>query len=415
MTTGLPSYDEAAALVRSRASEVLNRPHLVDSVTIAAAYGRVLAQSLRADRNMPAFPRSTRDGFACRAAEAASHEPLTVAGSIRAGDPPVGPLPQNSVWEIMTGAAVPEGADAVVMLEHVENLEGKIRLATDRTLDPGENVVPEGAEAQTGDEIASPGTRLTAAHIAAAASCGYGAINVFVKPRVAILTTGDELVAVTENPAAGQIRNSNAAMLASLVSAAGGDPWLLPTTKDEAGAIESAIKEALWADMALISGGVSAGKFDLVEPALARFGAHVHFTGVRIQPGKPLVYCEIPRSAGAKFVQVFGLPGNPISSAATFLLFAVQILAALSGSREVSPRFALARLTRDVKGKPDLTRFIPSACMFHPFSGAPLEVAPVNWQGSGDLAAFARSNCFLAVPEGTTLIPAGELVRIVFF
>jgi molybdopterin molybdotransferase len=415
MPIGLPSYDEAAAHVASRAAEILNRPHLIDTVALAAAYGRVLAHAIRADRNMPSFPRSTRDGFACRAAEASTHQWLAVAGSIRAGNPPAGPLPTASSWEIMTGAAVPFGADSVAMLEHVENFEGKIRLNSGRTLDPGENVILEGAEARAGDDLIPAGTRLGPAQIAAAAACGHATLQVFVKPRVAILTTGDELVSVAENPASGQIRNSNAPMLAALVSAAGGQPWLLPTATDDPSAVEAAIAEALWADMVLISGGVSAGKFDLVEPALARLGAQVRFTGVRIQPGKPLVYCEIPRSGDTPAAQAFGLPGNPISSAATFLLFAAPTLAALSGSREVRPNFSLARLARRVEGKPGLTRFVPSTCEFHPLAGAATEVAPVNWKGSGDLAAFALANCFIAVPEGVDCLSAGELVRILPF
>jgi molybdopterin molybdotransferase len=415
MPIGLPSYDEAAAHVASRAAEVLNRPHLIDKVALNVAHGRVLAQPVRADRNMPSFPRSTRDGFACRAAEASTHELLAVAGSIRAGDPPAEPLPPASTWEIMTGAAVPPGADAVAMLEHIEHIDGKIRLTAPRTLEPRENIVPEGAEARAGDELFPAGTRLGPAQIAAAATCGYASLHVFVKPRIAIITTGDELVSVSENPAAGQIRNSNALMLAALVTAAGGEPWLLPTAKDDAGAIEAAIAEALWADLVLISGGVSAGKFDLVEPALARFGAQVHFTGVRIQPGKPLVFCEVPRKGSSRPVQVFGLPGNPISSAATFLLFAAPMLAALSGSREVRPDFFLARLARRVEGKPGLTRFVPSARAFHLLAGTPTEVAPVNWKGSGDLAAFALANCFIVVPEGVDCLNAGELVSILPF
>jgi molybdopterin molybdotransferase len=415
MPNGLPSYDEAAAFLASRAADVLNRPHLIDKVALNVAHGRVLAEPVRADRNMPSFPRSTRDGFACRAAEASTHEWLAVAGSIRAGDRPAGPLPTASAWEIMTGAAVPDGADAVAMLEHVEQLEGKIRLNSARTLEPGENIVPEGAEARAGDELFPSGTRLGPAQIAAAAACGYATLQVFVKPRVAILTTGDELVSGTENPTGGQIRNSNAPMLAAFVAAACGEPWLLPTAKDDSAAIEAALAEALWADMVLISGGVSAGKFDLVEPALARLGAQVHFTGVRIQPGKPLVYCEIPRSGGSPAAQAFGLPGNPISSAATFLLFAAPMLVALSGSTEVRPGFSLARLARRVEGKPGLTRFVPSARTFHRLAGTPTEVAPVNWKGSGDLAAFALANCFLAVPEGIEFLNAGELVRILPF
>jgi len=421
MSPGLPSYDEAASFVADRAAEILMRSRSTGMVELANAVGRILAQPIRADRDMPSFPRSTRDGFACRAAEASSHELLTVTGSIRAGDPPAGPLPHGAALEIMTGAAVPQGADAVAMLEHVEHMnqiehiDGKIRLAANRSLNPGENVVPVGAEAHANDEIVPSGTRLTPAHIAAAAFCGYAALSVFAKARVAILTTGDELVSVAENPAPGQIRNSNAPMLAALVSQAGGEPWVLPAVRDNNDAIESALRTALDADLILISGGVSAGKFDLVEPALARLGAKVHFTGVRIQPGKPLVYCEVPRSGDSPSAQAFGLPGNPISSAVTFLLFAAPILAALSGSTEISPRFGLARLTRQVAAKPGLTRFVPAACSFHPLSGEPLGVAPGNWQGSGDLAAFSRANCLLAVPEGVDRLTAGELVRILPF
>jgi molybdopterin molybdotransferase len=413
MPTSLPSYDEAALRVAERAqSMALTRPQ-TETVSLAEAAGRVLAGNLRADRAMPSFPRSTRDGFACLAAEASSHEFLFVAGSIRAGDPPAGPLPPASVWEIMTGAAVPPGADAVAMLEHVEHADGKVRLVPPRNLEPGENVVAEGAEAQAGDEIIPAGTRLSASQIAAAATCGYATIEVYNKPRVAILTTGDELVAVDEEPGLGKIRNSNAPMVAALVRQAGGDPWILPTAGDNAEWIEAALREAIQADMVLVSGGVSAGKFDLVEPALARLGTKVHFTGVRIQPGKPLVFGEAP--GGDTAVPVFGLPGNPISSAATFLLFAAPVLSALGGTGEVRPRFSVAVLTREVKGNPNLTRFVPSACAFHPLSGANPEVAPVPWHGSGDLAAFARANCFVVVPEGIDKLSPGDLVRILPF
>jgi molybdopterin molybdotransferase len=209
-------------------------------------------------------------------------------------------------------------------------------------------------------------------------------------------------------------------MLAAMVAAAGGEPWVLPTAADRAESLDGALAEAAQADMLIISGGVSAGKFDLVEPALARAGACFHFTGVRIQPGKPLVFGELPaRSAhanqdgnGTKYF--FGLPGNPVSSAVTFLVFAAPVLAALAGSRERGPRFVLARLSAatDKRTKPGLTRFLPAHCNFNSPAGQLPEVALVPWQGSGDLAALARSNCFLAVPEEVSSIPAGELVRI---
>jgi molybdopterin molybdotransferase len=405
MATLLPSYEQAAALVAQYAAQLRPDRSRVQQISLASASGRVLATPILSDRDMPPFPRSTRDGFACRAAEAATHQWLPVAGSIRAGDPPAGPLPARAAWEIMTGAAVPAGADAVVMLEHVENSEGSIRLAAGRAIEPGENVVNAGAEARTGDEIIAAGTRLHAGHIAAAAAYGCNALEVFARPRAAILTTGDELVAIDETPAPGQIRNSNAPMLAALVERCGGEAQILAAAKDNSAAIEAALRDGLDADLLLISGGVSAGKFDLVEPVLAALGARFHFTGVRIQPGKPLVFGELPR-AGLPTMPLFGLPGNPISSAATFLLFAAPVLARLAGSNETMPRFSLARLSRAVKGKSDLTRFVPAAR-----SGDGAEAAAVGTQGSGDLSAFARADCFLVVPEGTERLDAGAVVR----
>ena len=411
MPAALPCYAEAAALVADQAALLAGCSPRIEDLALGASLGRVLAQPIRADRDMPSFPRSTRDGFACRAAETNSHVLLPVAGSIRAGDPPAGPLPPGSAWEIMTGAAVPDGADAVAMLEHVQHADGKVRLHAGRTLERGENIVPAGAEARADDELIPIGTRLGPSHIAAAAACGYAVIPVFVRPRVAILTTGDELVSVDSTPGPGQIRNSNAPMLAALVAQAGGEPWILPAAKDAPQQIESALCQALSADLMLISGGVSAGKFDLVEPALARLNAHFHFTGLRIQPGKPLVYCELPRAV-APALPVFGLPGNPISSAATFLLFAAPVLAALAGCREKLPRFSSAVVSRDVKGKSDLTRFVPATSSF---SDGQTHAAPVGSQGSGDLAAFARADCFLMVPEGVGHMPAGSPATILRF
>lgn len=405
MATLLPSYEEAAALVERYAAQLRPDGSRVAQIPLSSTAGRVLAKPILADRDMPPFPRSTRDGFACRAADALIREWLPVAGSIRAGDQPAGPMPTGAAWEIMTGAAVPSGADAVVMLEHVEHAGQSIRLSAGRTLESGENIVGPGAEARTGDELVPAGTDLHAGHIAAAAACGCNALEIFARPRVAILTTGDELVAIDETPAPGQIRNSNAPMLAALVERCGGEAQILAAAKDDSAAIEASLRDGLDADLLLISGGVSAGKFDLVEPVLAALGARFYFTGVRIQPGKPLVFGELPRG-GSQTMPLFGLPGNPISSAATFLLFAAPVLARLAGSNETAPRFSLARLTRAVKGKSDLTRFVPGAR-----SGDGTEVAAVGTQGSGDLAAFARADCLLVVPEGTERLDTGAVVR----
>jgi molybdopterin molybdotransferase len=430
MSSALLSYEEATAQVAAYVRQLSQMQPSVERVELGRAPGRVLARPLTADRDQPSFARSTRDGFACRATEASAHVPLTLAGTSRAGDAPAGELPPNSAWEIMTGAPVPQGADAVMMLEHVDTANGQVKLAPKRSLAPGENIVAQGAQARKGDELLRTGTAITAAQVALAAACGHAALEVFIRPRVAILTTGDEIVPVKSVPAPGQIRNSNGPMLAAFVVGMGGEPWILPTASDDARALDTALAQAAEADLLLITGGVSAGKFDLVEPALARAGARFNFTGVRIQPGKPLVFGEMPRYrnegsnvAGkdemrspfmARTLPFFGLPGNPVSSAVTFLLFATPVLAALAGNFESGPRFALARLAAGTRKqeKGGLTRFLPARCTFGAGGQLP-EVALVHWQGSGDLAAMAHANCFLVVPEGPA--KAGDMARILLF
>jgi molybdopterin molybdotransferase len=419
MNSKLPGYDEAATIVAGHAARLRQSRPAIERVILSAAAGRVLARPLCADRDQPPFARSTRDGFACRAVEASAHTALHLVGASRAGQPPAGKLPKGAAWEIMTGAPVPPGANAVMMLEHVKVTGNKVRLLPPRKLKKGENIVAQGAQAHQGDKLLRAGTAIHSAQIALAATCGYASLEVFARPRVAILATGDELVPVDSSPAPGQIRNSNAPMLAAMVTAAGGEPWVFPTVADNAEALDAALAQAAEADLLILSGGVSAGRFDLVEPALARAGARFHFTGVRIQPGKPLVFGEMPvRSARAvkdvNGTRCFGLPGNPVSSAVTFLLFAAPVLAALANSRESLPRFALARLYKetDKHGKPGLTRFLPAACTFGAVAGQLPEVALVPWQGSGDIAALARSNCFLVVPEETSTLEAGAIVRI---
>lgn len=431
MGESLLSYDEAAALVATHAAALHAQAPRMERVPLHAARDRVLARPVIADRDQPPFARSTRDGFACRAAEASRHEPLPVAGASRAGDPPGGPLPQGAAWEIMTGAPVPAGADAVMMLEHVEAGEdsGKhtVRLSAPRVLEYGENVVAQGAQARAGEKLLEAGAAIAPGQIALAASCGYSQLEVYARPRVAILATGDELVAVEAEPAAGRIRNSNSPMLAALVEAAGGEPQILPVAGDNAGDLDEAIAQAADAEMLLVTGGVSAGKFDLVEPALARAGAVFHFTGVKIQPGKPTVFGEFAQNqkganrdhSRAQLIQnttkfVLGLPGNPVSSAVTFLLFGAPLVAALAGRRKTGPRFASARAAAEVKARPGLTRFLPASCDFGAAEEGP-HVQLVPWQGSGDLAALARANCFLVVPESAERIPEGAHVRILLW
>ena len=413
MSSDLLSYDEAAAMVFSRGQRLKQNHPATERVALESAFGRVLASPLLADADQPPFPRSTRDGFACRAAEIMGRSNLRIAGTTRAGEASADELSQGSAWEIMTGAPVPPGADCVVMLEHAVAEDGKISMAPGRSIEAGDNVVPKGAQARQGDELLSVGARIEFAQVALAAACGYGALEVFSRPRVAILSTGDEIVPVSSIPGPAQIRNSNGPMLAAMVASAGGEPIVLPIARDDSAALDSAIAQARKADMLLVTGGVSAGKFDLVEPALARAGARFHFTGVRIQPGKPLVFGEIPGADGKGTLPFFGLPGNPVSSAVTFLLFAAQIVAALAGSRDHGPRFTLARLSRAAgkRSKGGLKRFLPASCTYGRDGELP-SVELVQWQGSGDIAAMARANCFLVLDDDAPHPEPGATVRI---
>jgi molybdopterin molybdotransferase len=273
-----------------------------------------------------------------------------------------------------------------------------------RVVVAGENVVPPGAEARAGQELLPLGTRMGPAQIALAAAAGKASLKVYRKPRVAVLSTGDELVEVAEKPGPSQIRNSNSYSLAALVTDSGGEAVQLPIAPDEEGKLTELIQEGLKADMLLLSGGVSMGKFDLVEQALKGLGAQFFFTGALIQPGKPVVFGE----AGS--VPFFGLPGNPVSVMVTFELFARQMVEALSGAEPSRLKSASARLRSDFKTKTGLTRFLP-ATLAGGLYGPEVEVVP--WQGSGDMLAAARANCYLVVPPDREKLAKGEMVTVV--
>lgn len=398
------SYTEASALVCDRALRLKPGLDSAEMLNLLAARGRVLRQPLLADRDQPPFARSTRDGFAGRAAEWAGS--LQVAGLLRAGEVWGKPIAAGHCVEIMTGAPLPAGLDCVVMIEHVERDGNMVQLAEGRTIAAGDNVVPQGAEAQQSTVLLPASTPLNAHGIAVAAACGYARIEVYKRPRVAILSTGDELVDVADTPLPHQIRNSNTYTLAAQVEALGGEALLLPPVADEAQALETVILEASQScDLLLLSGGVSMGKYDLVEPALAALGGVFHFTGARIQPGKPVVFGEL-RGTGLPF---FGLPGNPVSTIVCFAVFVAPLLAALCGQGEYTPPFAQARLRHEYRGKAGLTRFLP-ALLTHDIALPSVEV--IAWQGSGDLAGTARANCFMVVPEEAAGLAAGTTVTV---
>jgi molybdopterin molybdotransferase len=381
-----------------------------EEVALLDALGRVLARPVLADRDQPPFARSTRDGFACRARDLASSS-LQVVGLVRAGEMWSGAaLAAGQTIEIMTGAPLPPGADSVLMIEHVERKGDLIRLAAGRSLEAGDNYIPAGAEARAGATLIPCGLRVGPAQIAAASSAGAGKLRVYRRPQVAILSTGDELVGLDAQPELFQIRNSNSYSLAAQVLGAGAEPVIQPIAGDTVEALLAAVQAAIeGVDMLLLSGGVSMGKYDLVEEVLASLGARFFFTGVEIQPGKPVVFGEIPVREGP--IPFFGLPGNPVSTMVTFALFAAPVLAALCGVQSYQPAFVEARLTEAAIPKPRLRRFLP-ARLDSDAEGAWVTVVP--WQGSGDLAGTARANCLLVIPEAEHSGPlaTGAYVRV---
>ncbi len=387
-----------------------------ETVSLDDALGRVLAQKVAADRDQPPFPRSTRDGYAVRAADihqdallpgmVEGKRSLQVIGAIRAGERWTGAaLGTGEAVEIMTGAPVPEGADAVLMLEHASHIAGSLQVR--KVLRCGENIVPQGAEARAGQELLQPGTRMGPAEIALAASVGAARLRVYKRPVVAILSTGDELVGVDETPGPQQIRNSNAHALAALVRQSGGELRVLPIAADTREALEQAVNDARGAAMLVLSGGVSAGKYDLVEPVLLSRGASFFFTGVAMQPGKPAVFGSI--RDGERTQWIFGLPGNPVSTQVTAMLFALPMLRALKGERDAAPVFVAALLSEGVSVKPGLTRFLPARLSS---SLQAVIVTPTGWQGSGDLHSNARANCYLVVPPDVERLETGAAVRV---
>ncbi|MFZ0808191.1 MAG: gephyrin-like molybdotransferase Glp [Candidatus Sulfotelmatobacter sp.] len=407
------SFEDARRAVELHASRV--EPRGTETVDLLAAAGRVLAEPVLADRDLPPFPRSTRDGYAVRAANLVNLPTrLTVIAEIKAGESldripaEVGP---GQAVAIMTGAPVPNGADAVVMVEYTARDSDQVEIK--KSTSAGDNIVPRGAEAQEGSRLLDRGMRLNEAAIALAASVGKSTLVVHKRPRVALLTTGDEIVEISATPGPTQIRNSNTYSLAVQIQNAGGEPVLLPIAPDEPKALRTLIEQGLQSDLLLMTGGVSMGRYDLVEPVLTEMKSEFFFTGAMIQPGRPVVFgrCDAgtPARDGASSPYFFGLPGNPISTMVTFELFARPMLEALAGQSPRTLTFQHARLKKEIRIKPGLKRFLP-ATLSGEFDDCSVEL--VRWQGSGDIAATARANCYIVIPDDREHIPAGDWVAV---
>lgn len=369
----------------------------IESVPLLEATGRVLAEDAVADRAYPQVARSVRDGFAVRAADLPGT--LEVIGEVRAGESTPLAVGPGQAIEIMTGAPVPAGADAIVMVEHVTRNGSTIQ--TSRTQKPGDFINPAGSEAAAASTLIAKGERITFPRIAMLATIGKPQVRVYRRPRVAIVPTGDEVIPIEETPAPYQVRNSNAYSVAAQVALCGGAPELLGIARDEYAHTRELIERGLACDLLLLSGGVSAGKYDIVETVLADLGATFYFTRVAIQPGQPLVFGR------ARDTFFFGLPGNPASTMVTFEVFARAAVELLGGRTTPELPFTFAKLTAPFRHKTGLTRFLPA--LVHPDG---MHVTPIRWQGSSDVPSLARSNAFLVVDSDRESWDVGDLMPV---
>ncbi|MBZ5501647.1 MAG: molybdopterin molybdotransferase MoeA [Acidobacteriia bacterium] len=396
-----------SARVSASGTEVLD---LVPNTS--AAFGRVLAENIVADRNYPPFDRSVRDGFALRAADAAAPGArLRRIGESRAGVGFSGTVGAGECVRILTGAPLPKGANTVVMQEHVRTEDDFVVL--EDAARPGQHLVLAGAEARVGEVMVVRGSRLSYAELAMAAEVGHARLEVYRRPRIGILATGDELVPVGTAPGRYQIRDSNNISLSTQVSLAGGEPVVIGTAPDDVAKLRAQIEQGLECDALILSGGVSAGSYDFVEDVLRELGAEILFNSVAVRPGRPTVF------GWCRGKPVFGLPGNPVSTMVTFELFAVPAIDLLSGAQPRPLPLFKARLSHPVDEKGPVAHFLPARFTAPATDTGAAPAAPsvptvqvLLWEGSGDIGAVVRANCFLLVHASHLQMQAEEWVDV---
>jgi len=394
------TFEQARNEVITQISKTKRAPATVN-LSVWDALGYVLAQDLTADRDYPPFDRATRDGYAVRASESIAGAKLACVGEIKAGDALTQPLERGTCVQIMTGASVPPEADAVVMIEYTSRDNEFIHFQQAAT--KGQNIVRAGSETTKNQSLLQAGMRLGYAELGLAAQIGATQLRCSKKPRVAILSTGDEIVPIDATPGPFQIRNSNSVSLAAEVRDAGGEPVILGNAADRIESLGDKIQQGLQEDLLVLSGGVSMGKYDLVEDVLKTLGATFYFDAVAIRPGKPAVFAMCNEKP------VFGLPGNPVSTMVTFELFVVPAIDLLSGAPARPLPFLKATVATAMKEKPGMTHFLPARVQF---DSGDARVKALAWQGSGDTVTMAKANCFLVIGSDVQTLAAGENANV---
>lgn len=372
----------------------------------SAALGQVLAADILADMDSPPFPKSLRDGYAVRSADCnAPNAELRLVEEVPAGKMPTKPVGAGEASRIFTGAPLPDGADAVVMQEDAQALDGRVKI-TDTNVKARQHVYAQGTEMKAGAVVLARGTPINPAAFGVLASVGKTAVPAFPFPRVGVIVTGDELVEANMRPKPGQIRNSNGPMLTAQSVRGGGLPRYLGIARDDRAITKSLVAEGIAvSDVVLIAGGVSVGDFDLVPDVLKELGVTIHFRQIRVKPGKPLLF-----GTTEKGVLVFGLPGNPVSSFVGFELFVRPAIRILGGHAEAGPRTIRLPLAEGLAESNDRPTHRPAKLEL---GDGGWSVRPLPCSGAPDLVGSQPADALLALPAGDTRADRGAIMDVV--
>ena len=378
-----------------------------ESVPLSDALASTLAEDIVADTDLPPFDRAQMDGYAVRAADVASTPArLRIVGESAAGAGWHNEMKTGEAVRIMTGAPVPPGADAVQQIELTREADGAGIVEILKPVEAGRSIVRRADEIKRGETVLHAGEDINAATIATLASFGYAQVKVGRRPRVAVMATGSELVDVDQKPARDQIRDSNNYTIEAYARLAGATVERLPLAGDDTEELKKQMAAALERCNVLItSGGVSMGVYDFTKAALKELGAEIFFERVALRPGKPTVFGRIGKTL------VFGLPGNPVSVAVTFNLFARAALRAMQGSTKPTLAEETAVLARTVKGSAERESYLPA--ILRTDEKGTLWAEPLKWGGSSDFVAFARATALIHVPADTKIIEKESIVTIV--
>jgi len=394
------SVDTAVKIVTD-----LTGPLPAKTVPFESALGLCLAQDVQSDINMPPFERSAMDGYAVIAEDTArAPVELTVIEDIAAGHMPTKKVQHGQVSKIMTGAAVPVGADAVVKVEETEDLLPHNRVRILRTIDKGRNISKMGEDMKVGQIVLRKGMPIRPQEIGILATVGKARVEVFPAPKVGIISTGTELVDVESTPSAAQIRNSNGYSLAAQARSLKADVELLGTVKDTKEEISRIMHRGLQKDILILSGGVSMGEYDLVGDVMKDLNTQIYFEKVALRPGKPVIFGKKDKTF------IFALPGNPVASFVTFELFIYPAIRKMMGFTTLHRTTLKASLEVEILVKRKRREYRPAFLRMH---NNQWFASPVEWHGSADLLSTTRANCLLIVREDAEKLSVGQLVDVV--